>query len=326
MSAFDAEYVLPLRRKDRSGEDELVEYLRWLQTRIDVTVVDGSDAALFGSLHERLPAGIRHISPRRPGINGKARGVQTGLDLARGERIVLADDDVRYDDSSLTEVVTRLDHADFVRPQNVYTAQPWHARWDTARMLIGRALGGDFGGTVAVRRSLVQRAGGYRTDVLFENLELERTVRAGDGRVDVAKDVFVARIPPTVAHFAGQRVRQAYDGFAQPARLIAELALGPLVVTLAVRGKWRALAACAIGAMTLAETGRRSAGGARAFPASSALWAPLWTAERAASVWVALFLRLRGGVPYSGERIVVAASSPRALRRRLDGRKDVTHV
>jgi hypothetical protein len=229
---------------------------------------------------------------------------------------------VRYDDATLEGVLARLDDADLVRPQNVYTAYPWHARWDTARMLIGRALGGDFGGTVAVRRSIVRGAGGYRTDVLFENLELERTVRACGGRIDVARDLFIPRIPPTVRHFAGQRVRQAYDGFAQPARLIAELAIVPVVITGAARGAWRGLGAYALAAVVAAEAGRRAGGGTRAFPASSAVWAPLWMIERGTAAWLALVLRLRGGISYSGTRISVAATPSRFLRRRLAPRKD----
>jgi hypothetical protein len=158
MSENVAEYVLPLRRADREGETELLAYLQWLSERMEVTVVDGSDAALFRHLHERLPTGIRPIPPHRPGLNGKARGVMTAFDVARRERIVLADDDVRYDEDSLNALLARLESADLVRPQNVYASYPWHAQWDTARMLVGRALGGDYGGTVGVRRSASGRA------------------------------------------------------------------------------------------------------------------------------------------------------------------------
>ena len=316
MSEADAEYVLPLRRSDREGERELLRYLHWISARMDVTIVDGSDVALFAALHERLPAGIRHIQPHRRGLNGKARGVMTAFDVARRERIVLADDDVRYDDASLTAVLERLDRADLVRPQNVYAAYPWYAQWDTARMLIGRALGGDFGGTLGVRRSTVRRAGGYCTDVLFENLELERTVRAAGGRVEVARDLCVPRVPPTLSHFLRQRVRQAYDGFAQPARLVAELSLLPLIVTLARRRAWTGLAALAALGVAAAEYGRRADGGAARIPPVGSLWTPVWMLERAVTAWIAVVLRLRGGVAYADHRIRSAASPMRSLRRR----------
>ena len=191
------EYVLPLRRHDRAGETALLRYLARLVRRVEVTVVDGSDAALFASLDARLPSDVRHVRPTVPGLNGKACGALTGVRLSRHDAVIIADDDVRYGDRSLEAVYGLLEGADFVRLQNRYSAHPWFARWDTARELVGRAFGGDYGGTVAVRASALERAGGYSTDVLVENLELERTLRWSGGRVVVARDVLVPRVPPT---------------------------------------------------------------------------------------------------------------------------------
>lgn len=315
----EVEYVLPLRRFDRREEDGLVRYLAWLVLRVDVTVVDGSAPALFEALASRVAPAVRHVRPDAVGLNGKACGVLTGVRMSRHETIIVADDDVRYGDRTLHAVVDRLREADFVRPQNVYTAYPWWARWDTARSLIGRALGGDFGGTVGLRRSALERAGGYSPDVLFENLELERTIALAGGRVVVARDVLVPRIPPTLSHFFGQRVRQAYDDFAQPARLAIEAALLPAALVLVSSRSWRALAALAAAAVLAAEAGRRASGGAGTVPASSALWAPLWALERAVAVWIAVVYRLRGGVPYAGGRIFAAATPVSLLRERVAG-------
>ena len=66
----------------------------------------------------------------------------------------------------------------------------------------------------------------------------------------------------------------------------------------------------------LAEVGRRRHGGRAVVPATAALWAPLWVAERAVCVWLAVGWRLAGGVPYAGQRLVTAAHSPATLRRR----------
>ncbi len=111
-----------------------------------------------------------------------------------------------------------LAEADLVRPQNYFDPLPWHARWDTARILCNRAFGSDFPGTLGVRSSFLRSIGGYDGDVLFENLELIRTVTAAGGRVIDAPDLFVRRRPPTVARFLEQRPRQAYDDWAQPLR------------------------------------------------------------------------------------------------------------
>lgn len=231
----DAEYVLPLRWADDRDLPDLVAYLGRLVAWLPVTVVDGSDADLFAAHDRAFPPAVRHVHPDpRPGRNGKVAGVVTGLRLARADRVVLADDDVRYDRPTLEAVLDRLADADVVRPQNVFDPLPWHARWDTARMLVNRTVGGDYPGTVALRRSALGPEG-YDGDVLFENLELLRTARARGGVVRRADDLYVTRRPPTTRHFLDQRPRQAYDSLAQPGRYAAELAVLPAVVLAARR-------------------------------------------------------------------------------------------
>jgi hypothetical protein len=264
--------------------------------------------------------GVRHVAPD-PDVtvrNGKVAGVLTGLRRAGWDRVVVADDDVRYDAAALRRVVGLLDSAQLVRPQNYFAPQPWHARWDTARTLLNRTVGGDYPGTLAVRRSALAGAGGgYDGDVLFENLELIRTVEALGGRVATPLDCFVRRLPPTAGHFKGQRVRQAYDDLAQPGRLAVMLSLLPLTATLTARRQTRALAALTAGSVALAEVGRRRAGGRAVFPAAASWFAPLWLAERAVCSWLAVGWRvMRGGCPYAGSVLRRAASSPAELRRR----------
>jgi hypothetical protein len=307
------EYVLPLRWTDDDDADELTGYLRRLAGWIDVTVVDGSPQPLFGRHAARWAHIVRHLAPEpRPGGNGKVAGVMTGLAEARDDRVVIADDDVRYGRRELERVLAELDSAEVVRPQNYFTAWPWHARWDTGRSLLNRALGSDYPGTLGVRRSTVLAAGGYDGDVLFENLELIRTVKAVGGREARADDILVARRPPTTRHFLGQRVRQAYDDFAQPWRLAAELALLPTVLWASSRPA-RLLVIVAV-ACLVAEFGRRRAGGRAAFPRTSALWAPAWLAERAICVWIAAATRIRGGVRYGDSRLKRAATPMRTLK------------
>ncbi len=315
---IDAEYVLPLRWSDDAWLDELAGYLRELSRWVPVLVVDGSDGPIFERHARVLPAEVRHVAPEPwPGGNGKVAGVMTGLRRSRTERVVIADDDVRYTEDVLKRVVELLDRADVVRPANYFDPRPWHARWDMSRSLLNRALGSDYPGTLAVRRSLVLAAGGYAGDVLFENLELLRTIRAAGGREHRADDVLVRRLPPSAPHFLGQRVRQAYDDLAQPPRLIAELSILPLVVLALLTRRPGTVAAGALGLVALAESGRRRAGGTRHFPATSALWLPLWLAERGVCVWLALGSRLRGGARYSGGRLRFAATPRRELRRRV---------
>jgi hypothetical protein len=330
-------YVLPLRwstAAEERGLPELTGYLRWLAGHAeDVLVVDASPDPLFARHAGTWRGLVRHLPPD-PDLryrNGKVNGVTTGLRHATAERVVIADDDVRYDTAGLAAVVAALDGADLVRPQNYFSPLPWHARWDTARSLLNRVTGADYPGTFGVRRSTFLAMGGYDGDVLFENLELSRTVRAYGGVEALRPDVYVGRLPPSARRFLGQRVRQAYDDRAQPARRLAFLAVLPALAAagvVAVRGAAvpvaGGLAGAGLATVAAAEVGRRRAGGRAAFPASASLLAPAWILERACCSWLALGCQLRGGVSYAGSRLAVAAHHPRDLARRAAGVRSTT--
>jgi len=309
-------YLLPLRRQVAVGtEDGLARYLRGLARHVDVVVVDGSaepvrkrHASAFGS-----SVTLTAPAPEDRCANGKAWGVLTGLRSVATEGVVIADDDVRWDAAGLDRVASLLDSCALVIPQNYFTPMRWHAAWDTGRTLLNRAVWHDWPGTLALRASALRGSPAYDGRVLFENCEMVRTVRAWGGRVCVADDLFVARRPPSVRHFLGQRPRQAYDDTAQPARLAALLA----VVPIALRGGLRAAAAGTGVCVALAELGRRRGGGARFFPWYASLCAPLWLCERALLVWwVAWRAVTRRGVEYSGVRIRRAATPQGVLIRR----------
>jgi hypothetical protein len=317
----DTTYVLPIRRTTIDRDDDLAASLDTLARLLPVVVVDGSPPEVFADHAARWPRAIVHVpvdEDRRIDLNGKVAGVVTGLRRVRTAKAVIADDDVRYDPFALSRMAALLDGDHVVRPQNMFDPMPWHAVLDTSRMLVARATGGDWPGTLGIRMDAYRRAGGYDGDVLFENLELVRTLRAVGGRERVAEDLFVVRRPPTAQHYLSQRVRQAYDELARPGRLAAQLAVAPLLALAAYRFGPAALAAFVFGCVALAESGRRRGGGARVFPLRASFCAPAWVLERAVTSWSALALRVaRGGVRYSHGTLRVAANPERLLRRRL---------
>jgi hypothetical protein len=322
-------YVLPLRWTEAGPIDELAAYLREIGAEVDeVVVVDGSPPPIF-ERHAGALAGIARHLPPDPELSfpmGKVNGVLTGVRESESELIVIADDDVRYERASLRRTLALLADADLVRPQNYFDELPWHARWDTARSLLNRVLTGDlafpvgdFPGTLAVRRDTFLRSGAYDGNALFENLELMRTIRAAGGTVATPLDLFIARRPPSTAHFLSQRVRQAYDDFALPGRFITFLVVLPIAAALIRRGRGRWLAAGALASIAIAEVGRQRAGGRRHFPLSGSLLAPVWIFERSLCCWIALAERRAGGVRYGDRRLPHAATSLRRLRRRYSG-------
>jgi hypothetical protein len=328
-AAASVSYVLPLRWAEPGPIEELSAYLRSIAGTVDeILVVDGSPPPVFAEHAAALSGIARHLAPHADldCQMGKVNGVLTGVRECVGELVVLADDDVRYDPRALRRTLEALDGADLVRPQNYFDELPWHARWDSSRSLLNRVFTGDrtfpvgdFPGTLAVRRGTLLATGGYDGDALFENLELMRTVHAAGGRVVTPLDLFVPRRPPSTAHFFSQRVRQAYDDFAIPARLGAFLLLLPLAAHSLRRGRTRPLIAAAAGAILAAEVGRRRAGGRAHFPLSGSLLAPAWVLERSLCAWLAVAAKLRGGVLYGGRRLGHSATPLRRLRRLHSG-------
>ena len=306
-------YVLPLAAREPVVDPEFDAYLATIGAKCELIVVDGSPANAFEVNHRRWSKHL-HVSVRTPTPMGKVGNVLTGVSLATHDRIVIADDDVRFG-SELFDLVERLDSADVVRPQNYFAPLPWHAVWDSGRSLINRAAAGDWPGTLAIRRSVLVGAGGYAGNVMFENFELVKTIEAAGGRQLVASDLFVRRLPPTTHHFVNQRIRQAYDDLARPVRFVSFLAVIPTLSQFALRRRWVVLVrAVCIGAVTttvLAEVGRRRDGATSYFPLRCSLVAPLWALERSVCVWPALFARLRGGIRYRYIRISRAALSAR---------------
>ncbi|HEY0613949.1 MAG TPA: hypothetical protein VGC96_04885 [Candidatus Elarobacter sp.] len=317
----DTTYVLPIRRTEIGCGDELPRYLTALARLVRVVVVDGSPDAVFAHHARVWPRSITHVpvdEDRRIDLNGKVAGVVTGLRRVGTAKAVIADDDVRYDPFALSRIAALLDGADIVRPQNVFQPAPWHAVLDTGRTLIARATGGDWPGTLGIRMDAYRRVDGYDGDVLFENLELVRTLRAAGAREHVAFDLFVPRRPPSGKHYRSQRVRQAYDELARPVRFAAQLALAPLLTLAGYRFGALGLAALAAATIGLAEAGRRRGAGTRVFAPGAALLAPVWVLERAVTSWCALALRCaRGGVRYSHGRLRLAANPESVLRTRL---------
>jgi hypothetical protein len=316
-------YILPLRTSC-SSDAERDSYLAWLSHHVELIVVDGSDTDVFNAHASCWPTlDLVHVAvdtDLRWCANGKVSGVLTGLRRAQHDSVIIADDDVRYDECGLRSMAAALERADVVRPQNYFAPLPWHACIDTGRTLLNRISGGDWPGTLGVRRPMLIATRGYDGAVLFENLELVRTVVAAGGIESCPLDLYVRRLPPATSHFWSQRVRQAYDEFARPLRLAVWLAVMPIAVTLAIAGRWSIMVLAATAIVLMAEAGRRRKHGTAVFPLRASLAAPLWICERAICAWVAAAAGVVwGGIPYRGRIVARAATPIHVLKQRLKG-------
>lgn len=321
-------YILPIKWDAGQDPQELTGYLKSIADQVELIVVDGSNPANFLLHKEAWGSYGKHLPPSAEFnfVNGKVNGVMTGLRLAQHEKVVIADDDVRYTPEQLRLVASLLEEVQLVVPQNYFSPAPWHAQWDTARTLLNRALHHDYPGTLAVQRDFINQLGGYDGNVLFENLELMRTVEAGYGKVLYKPDLFVERLPPSDKHFWSQRVRQAYDDYAQPLKLAFFFALVPGLIASGVVSPFLPFGLLAL-SVPIAEIGRRMHGGTKYFSAACALYAPCWLLERGICTWLAMFAKLRyGGVRYNHKIISIAANPIWKLRSKLNARQVVNTV
>src|ERR687895_747874 len=103
-------YVLPLRWEDDSDLDELTAYLRRIAPHAELIVVDGSPDPIFERHARRWRSYALHVRPdeRFRFAMGKVDGVLTGVELARNDKVIVADDDVRYGQAELEHLAELL--------------------------------------------------------------------------------------------------------------------------------------------------------------------------------------------------------------------------
>ncbi len=308
-------YLLPIRRTSARREEmeDFAQYFGALaEAGCEVLVVDGSSPDVFNEHNTAWRDLCRHVKvdPKYAYLNGKVNGIHTGVDLAGCEKILLADDDIRYTSADIARACDLLDEHEMVRPQNYLSPLPWWGRTETARMLINRALlrTGDYPGTCAFRRSTCLRVGHYDGDVLFDNEEIVRHFVVQGADVCYALDLFILKRPPTFRKWMEQRPRQAYEDFAMRAKTVLFMSLLPLVIALGLA--WGARAALlftlfvSVSAMLIALRGLWRDKAYRFFPFPVILYAPLWVLERSVSTYGALYWRAaHGGYPF-GDRLL----------------------
>jgi len=312
-SAF-CTYLLTIRRAIFNRE-EVFDFCIYFKTLAafgcEVLVVDGSPPEVFAEHAKAWQNVCRHepVDAQYKYLNGKVNGIHTGIAIAAHDRIILADDDIRYTPVDVRRMAELLENYDMVRPQNYFRPLPVWARTEAARMLINRAwiAEGDYSGTLGVTRNSMLRVGHYDGDVLFDNEEIVRHFRLKGARIKYVRDFFLLKLPPTFEKWIEQRPRQAYEDFVMRAKTLFFAAV-PIVLALTLlKSGWQLaliyMATISLGAIVSAARGLND-GAAHFFPPQVVLYAPLWIAERCISTYWAFYWYLtRGGYPF-GDKVV----------------------
>jgi hypothetical protein len=308
-------YLLPIRRSSLSAKEaaELAEYFQTLNDAgCDVLVIDGSPPPVFEQHHEIWRSLCRHEQVDRSFgyLNDKVNGIHTGVNLAAVEKIVLADDDIRYAPAQINRVCELLDEFEVVRPQNFLAPLPWWARLEAARMLINRATlrTADYPGTCAFRRAAMLRVGHYDGDVLFDNEEIIRHFAREGAAISYATNLFVQKRPPRFRKWIEQRPRQAYEDFGLRWKTALFFSL-PLLAALfaygaGMKGLFFYLIFLSAVSVVLAAAGRLRGKASQYFPWSVCFYAPIWIIERTFSTYWAFYWHFaHGGYPF-GDKIL----------------------
>ena len=308
MPIYSCTYICPVRFTS-IDDNEINEYHKYWQflenLGCEVVVVDGSPPEVFEALKKKCTScRLIRVNKSYGFLNGKVNAVYTGVSAGSCEKIILADDDIRFTASDIDRMKRELKFYDLIKPQNYFDPNPLWTQVDSARMLMNRSLfsEGDFPGCFGFLKSAFQSAGFFDGDVLFDNEELVKHFANRNMRVLYARDFFILRRPPTPAKWLEQRPRQAYEDFVMKKRSLFFFSMIPLQVLLAVlqRRKFGGLLLLGVSsvAVALALLGRRGGAGKQSSVAS-AFFAPLWLLERSISIYVALYWRLaRGGYPF----------------------------
>lgn len=311
----DCSLIVPIRRLkvDPLEVKQLADYFKLLRLAgCEVLIVDGSPKPIFEEHGKSWQGFSRHVAPdpKYTYLNGKVNGVHTGVDLASCERVILADDDVRYSAADVKRMCGLLDRYEMVRPQNFIAPLPWWARLETARILINRGAlrAGDYPGTCGFRRSTMLRVGPFDGDVLFDNEEIVRHFALNGVDINYALDFFMLKRPPTFRKWLEQRPRQAYEDFVMRAKTAAFISVLPVALGLSflvnVRAAIFLLALLSLVSVTLSSRGILRNAAYRFFPVSSPLFAPLWILERSLSVYWALYWWARYGGYHFGQKLL----------------------
>lgn len=306
---------------DRELPDDLQELTNYLSeigvSGCDVVVVDGSPEEIFDQNGQSLRWVSRHVAarPRHRSFSGAIDPIRAAIDFSNCDKVIVADQNVRYDDEAIARICALLDNHEVVEPQDYFAPLPWWSGIEAGRMLVHRGVDPlpDHGVTFGMRKWSVR---GLRTiDAAWSNGD-DPVRRLASQGADVfsACDVFVRRLPPPLGDWIRDRPRQADDDFAMPVKSAFFFALLPMIALLLILGGARLAGgyagAVACAATVLAIRGR--IGASAFFPLRACLSAPLWIVERSVSVYWALFRKLRSARS--------AATNPAVAERKSSAR------
>lgn len=283
---------------------------------VEIVIADESRDEIFQTVkswfeNERR---VTHFGPRdecRDGKNDKLNGIYDALNHTRFQRTLLVDDHYRPTVENLLQVNQMFSRYDCFKCMVEFDRPTLAALIDLNGIFIINLLHPlrQFCGHLCFDSRLFETSGFPSRDALFDELAMELHLRKHTKNVYYAGDIFLKAIHNADwARFFEQRVRYAYENMAFPLRFTFFLLVMPLLFVI---GIWEVGYALAISlALTLLTVVASFIGqvkyGRGRFPALTFLLAPLWFWPYPLTTWLAVLLRLTGGVRFGGRKITKA--------------------
>lgn len=206
-------------------EDSVRGVLRSEQVDLEVIVIDDGSTDGTSEIVERAFARDERVRLVRVANGGKARALNHGLQLARGEIVIALDADTQFEPQTVARLARWFADASVGAVSGnakvgnrINLVTRWQAvEYVTAQNLERRALG-QFGAITVVpgavgawRRSAILSAGGYPTETLAEDQDLTIAIQRVGWRVAYDMEAVAwTEAPQSFRSLAKQRFRWAY--------------------------------------------------------------------------------------------------------------------
>lgn len=283
-----------------SGElRDLASYLSTLGVAdCDVVILDPSPRLQF-ELNSRIFRWVgRHVAvrPEHRTPGGAVDPIRAAASVAACEKVIYADQGVRYTPEAVGQICDLLDLHEVVEPQDYLEPLTWWGSIEAGRILVHRGIEPrpDHGATFGFRRSSINALRALGSSETHD--DPVRRLSAVGAEVHAAGDVFVRREPGAFGEWLADRPRSAGEDFVLPVKSAFFFSIVPILTLLAVAGGAKLAGGYAgvlgFASVVLALRGR--SGAATFFPLRACLFAPLWLLERSVSVYWALYRRVRG--------------------------------
>ena len=289
-----ASYLVILDPRTR----DLTEFASYLSTisvaGFEVIVAELPDAFDENDRVLRWVGQHVRIRPQHRSFSGTIDPLHVAMNVASCDKVIVADERVRYSVDALHEINVLLDAHEVVEPQDYLDPLPWWGGIDAGRMLLHRGIEPlpHHGATFGFRRGVWR---GFRAiDAGAATGDPPRRLASQGAEVFAALEVFVRRNPPLLGEWIRQRPRYADSDFSLPLKSAFFFGILPIALVLSLLGGPR-LAVCYAAAISLASLAlamRGRVGAAQFFPRRTCLYSPLWVLERSLSVYWALLRRL----------------------------------